>query len=175
MKRRKVISEEKEVLPSMDKTGIDLTYDELVSELHINIHDLDKGFVEQSEFFHKASVIATAMVDKRDRLKDDLELYDSRAALALRDTHERHGEKFTNQSVQDEVSADPGHIELMEELKYYKREVGRWYALKDSYLQRSSMLSNLARLWIANYFSDPSVKDPDGFRSKPTTYKSRNK
>ena len=141
----------------LDKDTLEREYKGFSSKLRLDVHDLDQAIIEQPEYFHKVATITAALLDIRDSHKEILVEGDSIIAKELKLAYDRRVEKYTNQSIQYEVTADRRHKKAAEALNYLKGQVNKWFALKEAYEQRARMLSHLVKLWIANYYSDSAV------------------
>lgn len=112
------------------------------AQLAIDRHDLDECVIRQPELFdHTAEAHAMALAE-RDAIKLELDEAEAAHAERLRVTI-NPAKKPTETSIKDKVALVPEVQELQRELLTAKRLVEAWSALKESYKQRSYMLTIL--------------------------------
>lgn len=136
----------------------DLTLKEAQELLQIDKYALDEVCVEQSELFSKIALNHSEAINVRDMIKDTLSTEDAHIAFDIRFTAEKSNEKLTESKIFQAVLVNSKHKELSERYLRLKLEADQWSALRESFLQRASMIKLLCELYLSDYFSTKSVK-----------------
>ena len=130
------------------------TMKEYTELLKINKHDLDGCIEQQAVLFNEIAVALANAVSVRDNLKKDYEEMQAEVAADLRQEALQDGKKMTDKAVTEAVGEDKHVKQAYKDFLDSKQQVDLWTALKESYLQRSYMIKELAQLYIAGYFAD---------------------
>lgn len=127
--------------------------------LQINKYNLDEHLTQQADVYYRVSEGYANAVSRRDQAKEDLAREDADIAHQLRREAEREGAKLTEAKLAQAVLLDERHDEAHKKLSKAKNEADHWGILKDSFVQRASMLKELAGLYCAGYYVDEAFKD----------------
>lgn len=134
---------------------------ELKGYLVINKAALDDELVHQSELFFNVGEAYIEAVDQRDALKEDLGIIEAELDSEIRDKAELRDEKITNDAVKAKVRNHPRRKQAYRSFADAKRKADRLGVLKESFLQRASMLKHLCELYVANYYEQNSIRGTD--------------
>lgn len=119
--------------------GIDKNCLDVVCETHASIYD------EISETLSKA-------INKRDAVKDELEILYAEKDLAIRNEH--GGEKgWTENRIENIIITSDDYRTKKEELRLLNEEVNLWSSKKESFSQRGYMIRELCEIYKAGYFN----------------------
>lgn len=143
----------------MDKyyTVYENKLDGLRDKMSIDRNALEEEIVRQPQLYFEASELLTSINNRRDAIKEDLEVLGSEINLDLREQYDRDKVKYTEGSLKAEVQLDEDYEKLNKEYRLYKALSGKAQALQSAFETKTRMLSHLARLYVANYYSDPTV------------------
>lgn len=147
----------------------DLTLDDYRKCLAINKYTLDDEFVEQADIFYRVSEAAAIAVSVRDAAKDTLARGKAQLELELRKDAVDSKVRVTDKEILANVEADEGTLVLTTDYLDKRTDADLWFALKESFIQRSYMLRNLGSIYIAGYYSDRIVTG-DNKQSSDTAY-----
>jgi hypothetical protein len=92
----------------------------------------------------------------RDEAKQKLADKSAEVELDVREEAEASDSKVTVNEVASRVNRDGGVQAQTSKLLELSGEVGKWKALKESYIHRKDMLRELVALYINNYYADPA-------------------
>jgi hypothetical protein len=134
---------------------------ELKGYLAINKAALDDELVHQSEIFCNVGEAYIEAVDQRDALKEDLGIIEAELDNEIREKADLRDEKITNDGVKARVRSDPKRKIAYRAYAVAKRKADRLGVLKESFLQRASMLKHLCELYVANYYEQNSFRGTD--------------
>lgn len=118
---------------------------------------LDAEIMRQPQLCFEAGELLTDINNERDRIKEELETTASEITLDLRAGYDRDRIKYTEGSLKSEVVLDREYAALNKEYRYYKAVSGRALVLQSAIETKTRMLAYLARLYVSNYYSDPTV------------------
>lgn len=135
----------------------DLTLKEAQKLLLIDKYALDIVCVEQPELFSRIALAHSKAVNLRDKGREDLVIGDAEISNSLRLTSEKTEMKLTEAKLSLQVVVHETHIKNNEEYLELKLEADQWSALRESFLQRASMIKLLCELYLSDYFSTKSV------------------
>jgi len=133
---------------------LDAALAELRAGLHIDKEALDEALQEQPVQFDRAGALVAERTARRDRLKNELGLYDANLSAKLRGLKDK---KWTEKGLAEAVERDSGHQELVDKHITASYYVAAFAAVQESYRQRGYMLRELANLWTAGYWQETSV------------------
>lgn len=142
----------------------DLTLKAAEELLRIERSLLDEECRTQAEVFYRIASNYTIAVSRRDAEKDKLVGVDAEVADNYRREAELNNKKMTEGKLKELVQLDPRHKKAFISYSDCKLEADKWGILKDSFLQRATMLKELCGLYISGYFADVIVKGDDNTR-----------
>ena len=125
-----------------------------VNELAIDKFNLDDCIEKQAGLFNEIAVSLAEAISHRDYLKKDYEDVQAEVAAEVRHEAKEAAKKMTDKAVTECVAEDKDVKTAYSDLLSAKRDVDLWAAVKESFLQRSYMIKELAQLYIAGYFAD---------------------
>ncbi|MCK5235407.1 MAG: hypothetical protein KAR06_00365 [Deltaproteobacteria bacterium] len=123
---------------------------------------LDHACQTQADLFYRVSQQYTMAVSRRDEAKEEVSMVDAKMGQKLRATALANDEKLTDKKMAADVQASSEHEEAHSNYLTIKAEADEWGILKESFLQRASMLKELCSLYIAGYFSDVVISGAAG-------------
>lgn len=129
----------------------------LRDRITIDKDSLDEEITRQPQLCYDAGELLANINNERDAIKEDLERLESSIALDLRDRYDREQEKYTEKSLRSEVLLDSEYQLLDKEYATYKALSSRVAVLQSAFETKTRMLAYLARLYVSNYYSDPTV------------------
>lgn len=138
-----------------------ITTQDLRDCLVIDKASLDDELVQQSELYFNVGEAYIDAVDKRDALKEDLGVIEAELDNYIRDKAEAREEKITNDAVKARVKMHPKRVRAYKDFATAKRKADLLGVLKESFIQRASMLKHLCEIYVANYFEQNSVRGTD--------------
>ncbi len=127
--------------------------DDLKKRLLIDKHALDTELVEQASLYDWIGDLHADALAVRDALKEELATVDAQIDQELRATIE----KLTEPRIKGLVQTDPRHKVAVDKYLRAKHKADRMQALEKAYDQRSTMLVNLGKLYLSNYYHADSV------------------
>ncbi len=147
-------------LPALDQDLVEFI-EEHSGRIPIDEHDLIRMQGLQTDSYHAVGQRLSLEVSRHDAAKQFHRFVSARVEEGVRSDAKDTGEKVTEGSVATRVALDPEVIEAENLLLDAKRAVSDLTALKDSFMQRSVMLRDMAQLWIAGYYSDAATEGAD--------------
>ncbi len=129
----------------------------LRDRITIDKDSLDEEITKQPQLCYDAGELLANINNERDAIKEDLERLESQIALDLRDKYDREQEKYTEKSLRSEVLLDDEYRALDRKYATYKGLSSRVAVLQSAFETKTRMLAYLARLYVSNYYSDPTV------------------
>lgn len=121
------------------------------ANLAIDPDDLDTGLVEHSELLFHASKEHADAIARRDSAKLDLEEEQARLGREIRQEALDAKEKLTEGALTERLTLEPNVKRLQRAYLKAKHDADRWFALKESFGQRSFMLTKLVEMYVARY------------------------
>jgi hypothetical protein len=118
-------------------------------------------------FYEVAKSIAELEAE-RDMAKQKLADKSAEVELDVREEAEASDSKVTVNEVASRVNRDGGVRSQTSKLLELNGEIGKWKALKESYLQRRDSLRELVALYINNYYADPARGAEGRFKDAAT-------
>ena len=149
MKHR--MNERKSIFASTDVSTV---LNNLTPGLKIDENDLDTECQQQATLFHQVSDELTFALSRRDEAKTMLTEIEAAVDLELR---RKAREKPTDRAIAAMVRVDPRVMEAVRNQLKLAHEASRLSTLKESYQQRSYMLKEMPKLYLASYFGDISA------------------
>lgn len=129
--------------------------------LAINKHALDDEIMEQSDVFYRVSERVALSVSLRDSAKDELARARIKIELKLRKSVASGTGRVTDKEILAKVDGNKKVIALVDIYLQKRTDADLWFALKESFIQRSYMLRNLGSLYVAGYFVERIVQGKD--------------
>ncbi len=130
-------------------------------DLQINKHALDTELLEQAQkMFRYSSAHAQAMLN-RDKAKQALDITKANLDSSIRAELTAAGTKFTEAVVDGRIRTSPTFIEAQERYQKTEHEVQVLLGAVMAMNARRSMLENLVRLFLGQYWSEPRVQGMD--------------
>lgn len=108
--------------------------------LSIKEDALNNCLIEQPELYYHVADEAEAWTSTRDTIKYSIEKLEAELEVTFRKDAALRGDKATDKSISSQVANHPEVIRLNEKLLDAKSELGRWSALRDSFIQRTKMM-----------------------------------
>lgn len=130
---------------------------------------LDDEVVRQPSLFYEVSEAYAEAVVERDACKEQLAMTDAELDAEIR--VKAGDEKITETAVKGRVQVSKKHKKSFDEYLAAKEYADKLDALKDAFKQRSSMLRDLASLFVANYFEESGLKG--SYSSDKAVYETR--
>lgn len=133
--------------------------------LLIDKDNLDTELIQQSSIFYQISDSLTESIADRDAKKDKLLNADSQVSTRFRLISEGETKKWTEGKILENVQLSSEHKVANALYLQAKETVGKWSALQEAFLQRSSMLKYLVNLYTSDYFTRESISVKTGAAS----------
>lgn len=137
------------------------TIEELEEGLRIDEQALNDALVSQPELFYRVSKKLTMLVSQHDAKKQELAEEEAKADGEIRETASKEKDKVTETEIKNMIRLDRDVRKVSNELMDLRREVGQLTALKEAFSQRSYVLKDLVKLYIANYY-ESTAEDGSG-------------
>lgn len=144
------------------------SFTELETALRIDEHTLEADCVHQPTLFYEVAKRIAELEAERDKLKQSLADKSAEIELLVREEAYASDSKVTVNEVAARVSRDGAVTRLTSTLLDLTGEIGKWKALKESYLQRRDSLRELVALYINNYYADPARGAEGRFKDTAT-------
>lgn len=128
--------------------------DDMRNKLAINKYDLDECCVKQPQFFDEIAEELAMLVSQRDEAKSFMEEIEAEANARVRTMLLKAEEKATDSKVEALVILDDKVKKAKANLIECQRLVNVASAVKESFTQRSIMLTQLTNLYVNRYYSD---------------------
>ncbi|MHA1942631.1 MAG: hypothetical protein ACW97P_13085 [Candidatus Hodarchaeales archaeon] len=135
---------------------LNLSLEEGREKLIIDKCDLDG---EVSVQVIAANLIGEKLVDaesRRDEAKENVATQDALVSITLRREAEDKNEKVTEAKLKELVHVSKEHETAMEEYLKLKEEAAHWKILREDFIGRSYMLTQLCELYKSDYYSKDS-------------------
>lgn len=141
---------------------------ELEAALQIDEHALEANCVHQPELFYQVAKHIAEKEAERDLAKQQLADKSAEVEILVREEAEASDSRVTVNEVASRVNQDGSVRALNSKLLGLNGEIGRWKALKESYIHRKDSLRELVALYINNYYSDPARGAESKFKDAAT-------
>jgi len=157
---------------------------EMFEELLILEEDsLDEACKTQAELFRMVGNELVNAIDNRDRLEHNLDILSARKDELIRRKASDTNEKITETAIKNKIIMDKEVIALTNEYLDAQKEVNNFSNLRDSYIQRSKMIEEMASFIKNNTFGEFVIKASNRISSiekyedlrKKTSLKRKNK
>ena len=122
--------------------------------LRIDKDELDREVMQQPEIFYNVAKELVMAISLRDASSDKLDLVDAEIDADIR---ANSTEKLTEAKIKQMIIRDEEHIKASEDYLLSKNLVDRWAILKEAFVQRATMLRELASLTIAGFVVTSTV------------------
>lgn len=127
-------------------------------DLQINKHALDAELLDQAQrMFRYSSAHAQAMLN-RDKAKQSLDITKANLDASIRVELTTAGTKFTEAVVDGKIRMSPGYIESQDKYQKAEHEVQLLLGAVMAMNARRSMLENLVKLFLGQYWSEPRLE-----------------
>jgi hypothetical protein len=136
--------------------------------LRIDEHTLEADCVHQPELFYQVAKHIAEKEAERDSVKQRLADLSAQVELDVRQEAENADSKVTVNEVTARVNRDSSVRGQVSKVLELNAEIGKWKALKESYIQRKDSLRELVALYINNYYSDPARGAESKFKDAAT-------
>lgn len=135
------------------------TYDELRDGLKFAIDDMDECLQRQPELFFAAAEKLALLISQRDEAKERLKLVEAEVDEDIRVAARANDRKITEKEVESEKIRDTEVLAAQRKLSELNLEVGKYFALKESYAQRMDAMKVAARSAAERaYQTDVSIR-----------------
>lgn len=141
---------------------------ELEAALRIDEHGLEADCVHQPELFYQVAKQLSEKEAERELTKQQLADKSAEIEIIVRDEAEASDSRVTVNEVASRVNQDSAVRAINSKLVGLGAEIGKWKALKESYLQRRDSLRELVALYINNYYADPARGAESRFKDAAT-------
>ena len=135
-----------------------ITLDEARKALQINKDELDEVVLHHAGLYDEVAESHVRAVSNRDYLKDGLGKVHAEAANDIRAEALEKGDKITKDAVEAATILDKEYIDASKEYGKAKLAADLWGVMKDSFLQRSSMIKRLCDLHKEGYYTSRTVE-----------------
>ena len=142
----------------MERGTVLITLDEARKALQINKDELDEVVLHHAGLYDEVAESHVRAVSNRDYLKDEMGKAHAEVANDIRAEASEKGEKITKDAVEAATILDKEYIAASEEYGQAKLEADLWGVMKDSFLQRSSMIKRLCDLHKEGYYTTRTVE-----------------
>lgn len=159
----------------MSTDMIDKPIEYYVEQLAIDKFNLDGCIERQAGLFNEIAVSLAEAISQRDFLKKDYEDVQAEVAAEVRHEAKQDSRKMTDKAVTECVAEDKDVKQAHTDFLDAKRSVDLWAALKESFMQRSYMIKELAQLYIAGYFADKTFASAEHVGEELTAQDARKK
>ena len=143
------------------------------SRLEIDQEDLSGAIVQQPQIFFEVGQELAFARSKMDMFKLALEREEAELYQRIRRAYEESGEKFTEHKIESSIKLSDTYIQAHTNWLTAKQQVAVLDALRESFVQRSLMLRELARLSLSEGFADPAALDQDVKRAVVRSHRAR--
>jgi hypothetical protein len=131
---------------------------EFEKDLTINKHQLDAELLDQAQrMFRYSSAHAQAMLN-RDKAKQSLDITKANLDASIRFELTTAGGKFTEAVVDGKIRTSPTYIQAQEQYQKAEHEVQLLLGAVMAMNARRSMLENLVKLFLGQYWSEPRLE-----------------
>lgn len=154
-------------------TNSELTPRDLEGLLKIDEHALDEALLIQPDSFYRVAKALALAISRRDEAKVLLADEEASVDLKARRDAEIAGDKITEAEVKQRVRLDKAVGRARGVFMNCEKQVNKWLALKESFIQRSHALKHLVELYIANYYSDATNQKARGNEREATAQRAR--
>lgn len=134
--------------PDADPVTTDFDYE----DLSIDRDSLETELSDQASKFYEISKLLALAISKRDEASNDAKETEATAKDNLRRDVERDERKMSVDAMNAEVRIDRSVRNAHAEVLRLTDEVNKLSAAKEAWRMRSYMLSQLAELWVSNYY-----------------------
>jgi len=146
--------------------------------LKIDKHSLDMELVEQAEIYNQTAQEYANAVSVRDAAYQTMKETYSECYTIIRKEADEDGRKVTEAILDNEIKVNENYTNTVDEWLKAKEEADNMQALKDSFEQRSRMLTRLVDLYISGYFMHSGVSssnnDSENYKYESNKAKIRN-
>lgn len=125
--------------------------------LEINRNNLDRAIMENPQLFAQVGERKALAISAKDAAADRLKITMAEIALRVREGDDG-SRKLTEATVTALVQADREYIEAVSRANTARFWADKWAVLQESFKQRGYMLSEMASLWVAGYWSNTSAR-----------------
>jgi CRP-like cAMP-binding protein len=129
-----------------------ITIKDLEHALSIDKNAIDEALLQQPDLFYRVSQQLAEAISLRDASKQKRDETEAEIDFNIRRLAETANQKTTESKIENEKRLNQKVIEASNELGLHNKEVNKWAALKEAYIQRSHALKSLVELYIAGYF-----------------------
>lgn len=134
--------------------------DRCTKALAIDKNDLDNEVIHQPQLFNEVSQHYVQALAQRDMLKQEVDLAKAQLDTHLRTEYVNEGVKYTEASLANTIIQHPEYQKAVTEHLAWAHLTNAWGALKESFMQRSYALKDLAALYISGYYAEAAIKEP---------------
>lgn len=131
----------------------ELTIEEAKDYLHIDRNKLDDEIEKQNEIYLMVAENHIEAINKRDSIKHKMDTEWSKIFVDVKSDG-----KPSDTLAKSIVESDPIYVNLYDEYLEAKKDADTWYAMRDAWEKRASMLKELCGLYISGYFGNFEMK-----------------
>lgn len=136
----------------------DFTLEEAKELLLIDKHNLDIEVELQSTIADRIGEKMVEMESLRDAAKENVAVVDAQIADEIRREVEDAGNKITEGKLTQQVLIDDKHEKVMKKYLDLKKDTALWKILREDFVGRAFMVSQMCGLYESEYFSRESIK-----------------
>jgi hypothetical protein len=130
-------------------------------DLRIDKDDLDNELVYQAQLYYNVAREYVLAVSQRDQQKESVAIERSLAYERARQELESSGGKVTEAAIASRIELDRSVRSATEKYDKARFSADLRLAAKEAWQQRAFMLRDLASLYVAEYYSQSSVRGGD--------------
>lgn len=131
----------------------ELTIEEAKDYLHIDRNKLDDEIEKQNEIYLMVAENHIEAINKRDKFKHNVDVIWSELFVDVKSDG-----KPSDTLAKSLVESNTKYIESYHDYLEAKLEADKWYAMRDAWEKRASMLKELCGLYISGYFGNFEMK-----------------
>ncbi len=137
------------------------TLEDARKALKIDRNDLYFMCLIHSEVFEHVTEALAKAIDRRDTLKDSLNVVMAKEIKNLRAYYADKGEKVTEARLEQEAILTSNYREAFRKYMEAKEEADIWQGVKEAFMQRGRALKDVCKMQLDIYSSQITVKTND--------------
>lgn len=143
--------------------------DEYRAKEHIDVNNLGDELAHQAEIFDSVADQYAKAIANRDEAEAELK----RVYAALAKDVRAGFDKISDAKTDTEILVRVEYVDAQQKAIDAKYQANRWFAVKESFNQRASMLSKLVDLLKISYLNPSSINDVSALEAKAAGIKAR--
>lgn len=138
----------------------DDAYDLLKDRLRVDKHQLDEEEMDQARFYNQCAQEHALAVSYRDEAKSEVDGTYAMLDQQFRAEAEREEKKMTDTAVKSKITAHPRYQEALVKHAGWTYRMNLWAGLTDAAKMRGYALQDLAKLFVAGYWTGSGTASP---------------